>query len=422
MKEAARVAGSLRSFLSNYKTQLGNFGFLSLMDLFNMATPIFMYPMVIERIGLKSYGYVITAQVAASYMVFFVDLGLRTILPRNVSKLREDRYKLSEIVSAALLIRLVMWIVSLFLYMLIIPLFPMYNDNKLLLIYAFGITFNELLFPVYYFQGIEKMKFISVINIAVNSLYICLVYFFLESSSEAHLITLFKGVTLLTGGLFSLYIVFGLHGLTFVIPKFKFCISLVKESKAIFLTELLTTIKDKFGVFLIGSYIGMSELVIYDLGSKFTSIMAKPVTVISKVVFPLISLKTDVNVLRKVFYLNFAGMLGIVTLFNIFIGDIVAYFIDETAHTWVLRIFSLAPIFLSLSSFLGTNGLIAFGKSRLMLSSIGFTTMVYITLLGIIYFMNWNSSLAMFVLLTVITYMAEFIFRLYHSGLREMKK
>lgn len=381
-----------------------------------------MYPLIIDRIGIQSYGIVITAQVAASYSVYFVDLGLRTILPRDVSKSREDKTKLSELVSAALVIRLVMWIISLMLYLLIIPLFPMYSDNRLLLLFAFGITFNELLFPIYYFQGVEKMKFISLINIAINSLYICLIYFYLKSPEEAYLIPLFKGLALLTGGLISQYIVFGLHGLRFILPEFKYCISIVKESRVIFFTELLTTIKDKLGVFLIGSYIGMSELVVYDLGLKFTSILAKPVTIVSKVLYPIISLKSNLIFLRKTFYLSLAIVLAIVALFNIYLEKIVALFINDSIDLIVLRIFSIAPIFLSLSSFLGTNGLIAFGKSRLMLQSIGFTTAIYLFVLALIFLIGLNSSLIMFVLLTVVAYLAEFSFRFYHGWSNQKNK
>ena len=78
-----------------------------------------------------------------------------------------------------------------------------------------------------------------------------------------------------------------------------------------------------------------------------------------------------------------------------------------------LRIFLLAPIFLGISSFLGSNVLVAFGKNNYMFYSILITTTVYILLCGLAYYFDQLNSLLVFILISIITYFSELIFRLY---------
>ena len=155
----------------------------------------------------------------------------------------------------------------------------------------------------------------------------------------------------------------------------------------------------------------MSELVIYDLGAKFTSILVKPVTILSKVIFPKIAKERNILLSQNTALRSFILMVIVILSFNLFLPFIVKLFIPETINLMPLRIFSLAPLFLSVSSFIATNSIIAFGFNKYIFYSIIVTTIVYFTCLGIFYFSNSLNTVTAFVIIAVVSYLAELIYR-----------
>lgn len=105
-------------------------------------------------------------------------------------------------------------------------------------------------------------------------------------------------------------------------------------------------------------------------------------------------------------------MIFIILTFNLILPFIVNFFLSEPINLVPLRIFSLAPIFLALSSFIASNGIIAFGYNKYIFHSIIITTIAYLSCLGIFYFSNALNTVLAFIIITVVSYMAEFIYRL----------
>ena len=101
-----------------------------------------------------------------------------------------------------------------------------------------------------------------------------------------------------------------------------------------------------------------------------------------------------------------------VALTNVFLPFIVKFFIDESIDLIPLRIFSLAPIVLSVSSFLSSNFFVAFGYNKYLLYSIIVTTIVYIVTLVIMLITHNLGTIYSFVILALISYLAELVYRL----------
>jgi PST family polysaccharide transporter len=389
-----------------------NLTYITFLELFIVVSPLITYPYLIKTLGSELYGLVITAQVIASYGVIVVNFGLRTILPKEISIHRNDKSKISEIISSAFVIRPFLWVVSFIIYYFVITVIPSYNKHLLLFILSFGITFNDLLFPQFYFQGIEEMKFITFINIGINSIFILLTFIFVKDQADYYFVPLFKSIGSFIGGTISLYIVFFRHNIKFTIPKKYILILYMKEALPIFSTEIITSIKDKFSYILLGSFVGMNEVVIYDLGAKFTAMLVKPITILSRVLFPKIARERNILLSKYTALGSFILMVIVILTFNLFLPFIVKFFLSETINLMPLRIFSLAPLFLSVSSFIATNSIIAFGFNKYILYSIIITTITYVSCLGIFYFANALNTVLAFIIITVVSYLAEFIYRL----------
>ena len=159
----------------------------------------------------------------------------------------------------------------------------------------------------------------------------------------------------------------------------------------------------------------MQEVVIYDLGSKFTTVLVKPASILSTVLFPKIANERNINLSIKVSLFLSICMILLIFLFNIILPYVVPFFLPEVIDLLPLRIFLLAPLFLSISSFLASNNIIALGYNKYILYSIIVTTIVYVIATISSYYFNILDNILVFIIITVLAYFVELIYRIYVS-------
>ena len=141
-----------RELLKRHSVLFENFTYISILQIFVMLAPLITYPYLVRVLGSDLYGWVITAQIVASYCSILVDFGFKRVSARHISVFRDNKEKLSEIMSTILTLQAILWLFCLGIYIIVIGLIPAYRQHFWLFVFSFGLTFNELLFPQYFFQ------------------------------------------------------------------------------------------------------------------------------------------------------------------------------------------------------------------------------------------------------------------------------
>lgn len=393
-------------------TVFQNLTYITMLQLFVIITPLITYPYLIRILGKELYGWVITAQIFASYCSVFIDFGFKVSSARHVSIWRYDKEKLSEIISSILFLQCLIWVVCMIIYVSVIYSIPSYKNHIWLFLFSFGLTFNELLFPQYYFQGIEKMKYITLCNVVIRLVFVILIFFFIKSADDYIYVPLLYSIGYFIGGAGALYIIFVKHGIHFRIPTNHSLLYYLKDASPIFFTDIICTIKDKLNYLLLGGFVGMKEVTIYDLGSKFTNVLVKPANILATVLFPKMAKERNLLIFNKTALFLVIGITILVGLLNIFLPQVVNFFLAENINLTSIRLYSIAPIVLGLSSFISSNLIIALGYNKYMLYSILMTTFAYLLLLGLFYGVGYLNSINAFIVLTVTSYIVELAYRL----------
>lgn len=144
------------SFLANNKKIIENFSYLSLLQILNMALPLLVFPYLIRVLGKDVYGLVIYAQAIVGYFVVLVNFGFNIIGTKEVSINRDRKNKLNKILSSIFIIKGGLFLFSCLTLLGLTFFLQEFKQYSLLLILTLWMCFNEFIFPVYYFQGIEK--------------------------------------------------------------------------------------------------------------------------------------------------------------------------------------------------------------------------------------------------------------------------
>ena len=311
---------SLKKIAKRNRVILENFSYITLMQMLLIVAPLITYPYLTRVLGTKLYGTVLTAQVLASYATIIVRFGFDSVSARHISMHMDNKEKLSEVMSSIMTMRGLLWIACAAIYIAVVLAVPVYREHFLLFLFSYGLTINVLLFPQFYFQGIEQMKFITLINVGIQALFVVLTFIVIKSPNDYIYVPLLHAVGYLIGGVAALFIIFHSHRIKFRFPQRSQALYYVKDAAPLFATDAVCTIKDKFNYLLIGVCVSMSEVVPYDVGAKLTSLSILPLTIINTVVFPKMARDKSNRQFRMVGLVIVTCIVTLVLLINIFLS------------------------------------------------------------------------------------------------------
>lgn len=408
------MIAKVKQKIKNNKKIVENFSYLSLLQLFNMLLPLVTYPYLIRVLGLEIYGKIVVAQVIVTYIGIFIDFGFRVSATKNISLYRDDKVKLSTIVSSVLQIKIVLWTLSLLILLGVLFFLPITTNDKLLYLFSFAICFNELLFPQWYFQGVERMKYITLINLITRSFFVILTFLFIRSKSDYLYVPALNGIGVFLGGVIGLYVVFRKDKVTFIWQEATVLKYYIKDTFPILLSNVIIAVKDKFNIIFLATGMGLKEVAVYDLATKIMKLVMQPIDIVNTTIYPKVSREKNMNYMLKVTKLTFITVVVGVLVLQPFLPYIIQL-IDKDLHNAILptRILLLAPIVMVWSLAFGRNCLLANGEYKIFTTGMLLTTLFYLLITSIAYLLEYFNFVMTFVVITLLTYLFELLYRWY---------
>lgn len=236
------------------KLILKNFASLSTLQSINYLLPIVILPYIIRIIGLEKFGLIAFAQAFIQYFMILTDYGFNLSATRKISLCEKNKKKVCSIFSSVITAKIFLSLVSFAILLTIISFVPKFKKDWLLYIYSFGAVIGNTLFPVWFFQGKEKMAYISRINIACGITYVIFIFLFIKTPIDYLYIPLFNSLSLLIAGISGLYVAFTRFGLEYISQTYT---DIQKELKAgwdIFISIIAVNAYTTTRVFAIGLF------------------------------------------------------------------------------------------------------------------------------------------------------------------------
>lgn len=406
----------IKGIINRNKKIIENLSYLSLLQLFNVLLPLVTYPYLIRILGLELYGKIVVAQFVVLYIGVFIDFGFRISATKNISLHRDNKNELSKIISSVLQIKLVVWFLSLVLLVVVLFFLPIAMNDKLLYLFTFSICFNELLFPQWYFQGIERMKYITIINLVARSSFVILIFLLVKSEKDYLFVPILNGFGAFLGGVMGLYVMFKRDKINFSLQKLNVLKFYIYDSLPILLSYIIITVKDRFNVIFLALGIGVGEVAIYDLAVKIMKLVIQPIEIINTAIYPKVSRDKNMNYMLKVSKLTFYIVIGGVFVLQLFLPFIIDL-IDKDLYRAILpaRILLFVPLIMVWSLALGRNCLLVNGEYKVFTRGMLFTTLFYLIVIAVGYILGLFNNIMTFVVITFLTYLFELFYRLYMS-------
>ncbi len=373
------------------KGMIANFGYLSALQVLNLILPLVTYPYLIRVLGSEVFGTVIFAQAIAAYFSMIINYGFNITATRDISINRDNPDKLNQIISGVLTLKTGLWIISLILLVILVFAIPQLRADKWLYMLSFGICFQEMLLPIWYFQGTEKMKFITIFQLVSRLSFVTLIFIFVTQSEDYLLVPVFYGFGALLGGVGALAFLFSIKEIKFIKQPFSQLKLMLKDGLAIFFSRISSVITERANVLVIGSFLGMSQVAYYDFAIKVLHALKLPADILVQTVFPRIAQTLNKKLARRQLLLSLSwGLLTVIILW-IWADPITDLIGGGQLYGAQRYLYYVAPLILitCVSYSLGQPYLVAFGFIRLFSKVVIISNSVYI--IGILLLMVFQS-------------------------------
>lgn len=360
------------------KTLASNFGYLMLLQIAGYIFPLMTLPYLARVIGVEGFGEIALAIAVIIWFQTITDWGFNYTATRDLAQNRDNPEKVSEIFSNVLWSKLVLGLVSFIILCLLISYVPFLNAHRTILLLTFLLIPGNILFADWFFQAIEKMRFITIFSLISKIIFTIFVFLFIKEKEDFILQPLFISLGSISVGLISFYIIVVKWKVKIKYPNFILIKETIRNSTDVFINNIVHNLYNSFSSVLVGFYGGIASNGILDAGTRFVNISNQFMNIISRVFFPYLSRKSDKHNVYAKINLSLAAIASLVLF--IFSPLIIELFFTSEFHEaiLVLRIMSLSLIFIALNNVYGVNYMIIKGHEKelrnitIVMSLIGF--------------------------------------------------
>lgn len=377
---------SSQSMSGHYSRKLfSNFLSLSIVQGTNFLLPIIVMPYVISKIGTAGFGIISVAHVVMIYLSSISDYGFNLTATKDISLFRRDLVKISKIFFLTLASKLLITFFCFLLLLILILFVPAVHQHFTLYLLGFLYVVGQSILVSWFFQGMEKMQYITVSTLLARIIFVLLVFMFIRQKEDDIFFLFFLGIGNVIAGFFSIYLAIRIFKLKFIQPRWPEIIIELKEGWHITVSNLSINTYLYTNIFILRIFTNDLIVGYYSIAEKIFFAIRQILGIFSQAIYPRVcqfALKGEEQVYSffKKIYIPFLFSIMLLGFFTfIFSPQIVKLFLtDPPALPFLLlRLLSFVPLIVCLN-IPAYQLLLAFNKKKSYSGILGFGTVINI--------------------------------------------
>ncbi len=353
---------------------LTNFFSLSLVQFANYLAPLITLPYLFRVLGPSKYGLVELARAITVYFLMLTDYSFSLSATREISVHRDDSSRVSEVFSAVLVLRLLLVLLSAAVLSIIVGAVPRLRTDWAVYFLSFGHVIGMWLFPIWLFQGQERMTPVAALSITAKLLVIVAIFLCIRQENDYLYLPLLQSAGHILVGLVGMILAVRTFRVRFRMPSAAALAEEFRHGWHLFLSRMATTLYTTTNVVILGLLTDNIFVGYYAAGDKLVRAVQSLQLPLSQAIFPHIGrLAAQSRQAALAFITKVTWLVSVVTLAASVALLAGAPFIARVtlgprfeAAVPVIRILSLLPLLGGLTNMFGTQIMVNFGLKKVL--------------------------------------------------------
>lgn len=315
-------------FYKNNKKVVENYLFMTFLQVLSSLFYILIYPFLINTLGTESYGLYVFATSIVTYFVTFVGYGFDFPAVRAIAENSTDLISKKHTLSCVFTAKVYLEVISIFVFVVIVYSIPYLRGNWNIFYICFLQTLSGILFPQWYFQGVQRMKIVTYIQLTFKIFSLPFIFLLVHDPGDLWIFVLITSLVNFFGALTAAFIVRYHEKVSIKFMRFSEVLKWYKDATPFFLSASTSIIKEQSIAVIIGVFFGMKDVAIYDLANKIILLPRILLVSINGALFPKIIANVKIKQIKKI--INYEIIIGlIVILFVAIFGKWVVLFMSN---------------------------------------------------------------------------------------------
>ena len=359
---------------STFRRLMDNFLSLTALQGINMLIPLITFPYLVRVLGVEQFGVFSFIMAVMLYAEIITDYGFNLSATKHISINSDNQVKINEIFSSVIMIKTVMAVLFFLFLLLLIATVDKFAENGSLYAYAYGLILGQVLFPVWFFQGIEKMRYITILNAVSKIIFAVAIFIFVKSAEDLFLVFVFYSLGSLVAGAWAFKIAVKKFGVRFSLQSRENYIYYLKDAWYIFTSRVGVQLYQSVNIIILGFFASNAIVGYYSIVEKIVRAGGSIIASLPQAIYPYLAKlykesipmfykrNTQVSLALLVIMIPLAGVV------HVYAPEILSVFIGGKPPQIIVTLLQILTPLLAITVFAThfTNILVVLDESRLL--------------------------------------------------------
>lgn len=338
----------------------------------NYILPFLTIPYLVRVLGPEYFGLIAFSASTIMYFMLITDYGFNLSATRQISLNRHNTDKITEIFSAVMIIKIALTVISFVLMALMVFSFEKFSQHWQIYFTTFGMVIGQALFPAWLFQGMERMKYISYLNLFAKAFFTGFIFVFVNGKSDYLLPPLLTSLGMISAGICSLYFVKKEFNVSFKWQNSATLRFHLAEGWHVFFSTIAISIYTVSTTFILGLFASNAVVGYFSAADKLVQAAKGLYAPVAQAIYPLIGKKLNderqagLAFIERITTAVGISMFVVSGMLFLLAEQIVNFILGEQYHRAILllKIMSFLPYIIALSNIYGIQTMLNLGHKK----------------------------------------------------------
>lgn len=336
------------------------------------ALPLVSLPYLTRVLGTENFGRMAFAMAVIQYFTILTDYGFNLSATQRVAIVKDNQAELSKLLGAVVALKLMLCMAGALGLAMLLYFVPAFTQDWWLYTLAYVAVLGHALFPVWLFQGMERMTAITACSITAQLLCLMGLFAWVQDADDYRVAAGLQAAAPLVAGFLAGVILWRARVLRMCWPGWSYLAQTLYEGWHVFISTAAISLYTTTNIVVLGLLTNPQAVAYFAVADKLIKAVHGLTSPLSQAVYPYIARLTAHSrdaalafigrLLRWQSLVTLALSCGLFIFASRIVGLLFGPGFEESA--FVVQWMALLPFIVGLSNVFGVQTMLNFGMKR----------------------------------------------------------